>query len=982
MESRWFWKSWSKEFRVIGYGVAVLFLGSMLFMWVGYFSGTESVIPWQKVYDQKPIETVAHTFQVGNFEFSVPIESYLTFQYFNGGRVVPNTTASYVFLGVLMLSCILLLATITTFKRFWFFIGTGLFILFIVSLRLEVLRMFGVLNQWFTISVIVVYIGISFLFNSLPTISFTKRFISLLGLTIILGGLIQYYSTVDLPFLHLSVTGYTAGLILSLIFMLMIAHEILASFIYLTSQGSATSKSLNHFLIISTIYLANLMLLYLHEAKIVNWNFLYLNLYLLLSISVVLSIWGYRQREEFYQHITHFNPFGAFFIVALGCITFATIGLLLGSANDPAIKVIRDFIIYSHLGFGLVFMLYFFSNFAVMMAENLNVHKVLYAPNRMPYITYRMAGFIAMLAFVFYSNWREYVYHSISGFYNQIGDLYTLMDKNAFAEAYYQQGKQYGFQNHRSNYTIATLEAGRNNIEQAHYHYDMANGKRPSEFSMMNDANLFLAENKYFKGIFALRAAVSKFPESGIAKNNLGYAYTKIHLLDSALMLFEEARSDSRTKDAAELNFTAFIAQEYLPIKGDSLTRLFKSESKGVASNALVIATTQKQNFKTDINPLKKGELTLEEATMLSNYIVNKIKEVDTAFVRQAYAIATDSLNLDYREALKASLAYAYYHHGNVSKGLEILAEQAYLTQTRQGKYNYIMGLWALEQGDEALAAKSFNYAVEYSYKEAKVYYAIALAESQQIAKALIAADTLLNSKLEDEQTIGKQLKLILTLNPADLNNQTDDIKYQYLRYRLSLNDSVTFNKTLNLFTDPNVKVRAILDMTKRQFEAGNISKAVRYFTRLEGLQMTDKRLYEDMQHVELELLASRGQFRLLAQKINEGITFNRAQSLEKMLYTGLLSEASGDTLVAEKNFAVLARYNPFFEEGIIAAARYFKQHSADPMKAYTILTDAIHVNRKSVRLLKAYIAEASRMGFDNYAADGEEALREITNNE
>jgi hypothetical protein len=141
---------------------------------------------------------------------------------------------------------------------------------------------------------------------------------------------------------------------------------------------------------------------------------------------------------------------------------------------------------------------------------------------------------------------------------------------------------------------------------------------------------------------------------------------------------------------------------------------------------------------------------------------------------------------------------------------------------------------------------------------------------------------------------------------------------------------------------------------------------------------MTDKRLYEEMQHVELTLLASRGQFRLLAQKINEGITFSRAQSLEKMLYTGLLSEASGDTLTAEKNFAVLARYNPFFEEGIIAAARYFKQYSKDPMMAYTILTDAIHVNRKSVKLLNAYIAEAARMGFDNYAADGEEALREI----
>ena len=980
MENSWFWKSWSKEYRIIGYGVTVLFLSSLIFMWMSYFSGPEAVIPWQKIYDQKPVETVAHTFTVGNFEFSVPIESFLTYEYFNGGKIVPNTTASYLFLVLLVVSSLVLLATITTFKRFWFFIGSGLFILFIVSLRLDVLRMFGMFNQWFSIGVITAYIGLSFYFNSSPTILFYKRLISFLSLTLILVLLIQQFSSVDLPFLHLSVTGYTAGLVLSLIFMVMVAHEILASFIFLTSQGSSTSKSLNHFLIISVIYLANLMLVYLHEAKIVSWNFLYVNLYLLLTISTVLSIWGYRQRETFYQHITIFNPFGAFFIVALGCITFATIGLVLGAANDPVIKVIRDFIIFSHLGFGLIFMLYFFSNFAVMMAENLNVYKVLYTPNRMPYVTYRMAGFITMLAFVFYSNWKEYVYHSVSGFYNQLGDLYTMMDKNAFAEAYYQQGKQYGFQNHRSNYILATLDANRNNFEQAHYHYDLANGKRPTEFSLLNNANLFLTENKYFKGIFSLRNAVSIFPESGIAKNNLGYAYTKIHLLDSSLLMFEEARKDARTKNVAELNFTAFIAQEYLPIKGDSLTRLFKSESKGVASNALVIATTQNQNFKSEINPLKKGKLTLEEATLLNNFIVNKVKEVDTTFVRQAYAIASDSLNLDYREALKASLAYAYYHQGNVAKALEILAELAYLTQTRQGKYNYIMGLWALEQGDAELAAKSFDYAVEYSYKEAKVYQAIALAESHQPAKAIVAADTLLNSKIEEEQIIGKQLKLALTINTTELAKQTDDIKYQYLRYRISLKDSVIFKSTINTIADPNLKVRALLDMAKRQFDAGNTTKAIRYFSMLEGLQMTNKKLYNQMQHIELELLASRGQLRLLAQKINEGITFDQGQSLEKMLFTGLLSEASGDTLTAEKNFAVLAEYNPFFEEGIIAAARYYKSHSSVPMKAYTILTNAIHVNRKSVRLLRAYIAEAARMGFDNYAADGEEALKEIEN--
>jgi hypothetical protein len=627
-------------------------------------------------------------------------------------------------------------------------------------------------------------------------------------------------------------------------------------------------------------------------------------------------------------------------------------------------------------------MIYFFSNFIVMMADNMDVYKVLYMPNRMPYFTYRFAGFIAMLAFVFYSNWREYVFHSSAGFYNSLGDLYTMMDKNAFAEAYYQQGRSMGFQNHRSNYVIANLEAEKYNFEQAHYHYNLANGKRPTEYSMVNESNLFLTEEKFFKGLFTLKNALQTFPQSGEIKNNLGYTYAKIHVLDSALYMFEQSRQNSDTKEAAELNFTALIAQEYLPVKGDSLTRLFNSQSNGVISNALVIAITQNQKFVSSVDPLQQGGLGLFSATMLNNYIVNKVKELDTAFTNKAYRIATDSVNSGFSEALKASLAPAYYHQNNVTKALQILGELAYVTQSRQGKYNYIMGLWALEQGDPFLAAQSFDYAVEYSYKEAKVYRAIALAESHQLQEAMVAVDTLLQSKNEAEQKIGKQLQKVLTTNTIEILQQADPEKYQYCRYRLALRDSITFNKVVNSIQDVNYKAQALLDWSQHQFKFGKTAAAIRTFNKLDGLKLTDKSLYDRMQHVELELMASRGQLRLLAEKINEGITFSRSQQLEKMLYAAMFSEVSGDTLAAEANYKVLAVYNPFYEEGIIAAARYYKSHSTDSFKAYNILTDALHVNRRSVRLLTAYVAEAVRMGLDNYAAEAEATLQEIEKGE
>jgi hypothetical protein len=166
MNSFWFWKKWSTEYRIIGYGVALLFIGAFLFLWTGYFTGIDGVLEWDKFHDQKVIETIAHTFQVGNFEFSIPIESYLTFEYFNGSNIIPNTFALHAFVVMLVLASILLLTIITTFERFWFLTGMGLFILFIVSLRLEVLHFFGLTGKWTTISVIAVYGFLGFYYHT------------------------------------------------------------------------------------------------------------------------------------------------------------------------------------------------------------------------------------------------------------------------------------------------------------------------------------------------------------------------------------------------------------------------------------------------------------------------------------------------------------------------------------------------------------------------------------------------------------------------------------------------------------------------------------------------------------------------------------------------------------------------------------------------------------------------------------------------
>ena len=971
-----FWKSWLPTYRIVLYVAGGIFLLSLLFLWIGYFQEADGIIHWEKFQEQKVVETNVHEFRIGPFVLNVPGDSYAILEYFNGSHIVPNTTASYFFLLMITLAAVLLLTVITTLPRFWYFIAMGVFIVFLISLRMEVLAIAGYTNQIPVIIILLMYVIPSFYFNQInSSISFISRTAAFIAVTIGLSILIQFFSAVDYPFYHLTLTAYTPGLILSILFIIMVAHEILASFVFVVGQGSP--KSLQHLSIVSAIYMANVLITCFHELGVIEWNFVYINLYLLLTLSAVLGLWGFQQRESMYQHIVPFAPYGAYFFLGLGAICFATIGQLLNNANDPAVKIIRDVIIFSHTGFGIIFLTYLFSNFILMLARNLPVHKVLYNPTRMPYFTFRFAGLIVMLGFVFYSNWREYVFHGLAGFYNFAGDLHTLLDNRAYAESFYDQGRMQGFQNHRSNYALATLKASRYNFDDAHYNYELANGKRPTPYSLTNAGNLFLWENKNTEAISRYQYALKELPGSGPIANNLGFAYAKTHQVDSALAFLNEARNHSISKISAETNFFALATMEFVPIKIDSVLNLFETHP-GIISNALALSTLQKQKFNTPIKPLEQKHLNLYTATLLNNYIIKYATTLDTTFIQEAYIIASDSLNEDYSEALKSSLAFAFYHRGNVTKALEILGELAYISQSYQGKFNYIMGLWALEQGNPVSASLYFTYSDTYTYKDAKFYNAIALSEAGRKTEALVTWDTVANGRDEAKKEIAVRMKRILTLRPGDVQSLSDAEKYQYCRYNIGLKDSLLFNRILDTFESADYKAQALLDISKRYYEADLLAPAIRYYSRITGLELSNKKLYDDVRHAELLMLAYRGELNLLATQINKDVSFDDSRSLEKILYTALMAAAGGDTIRAAKNFSILADHNPYFEEGVIAAANYYRNQRTDNLKPYNVLAEAIQVNGNSIRLLKAYIREATRQGFDDYASSAAQRLAEL----
>ncbi|NJN41968.1 MAG: hypothetical protein HC811_06840 [Flammeovirgaceae bacterium] len=411
--------------KIAGLVPAGLFVFAIGYMWLAYFQSPAPTFTWQYIQQQKLEEIPVHQFQFGAFELTVLGDNYLIFEKLLGNPLTPNITAHYIFISVLVISIVILFTIISLLKRFWYLIGTGLFILLLVGMRFELLSVFGLADRTFTIGLIVVYVLTSFYFNSFrKDVSFLIRLIIFSLITLAAGVIIQQYAEVPQPILFLSATSVTAAVILCVLFIILVSHEIIASFVFVLSQGTQKTKSLNHFLIISVIYMINLVLVYAYKFNLINWNFLYIDFFLLLTISGLLGIWGFRQQQPQYDNVIQSDPFGVYFFLCLGAIAFTSIAYFIGTANDPAVDTISNLIIYCHMGYGLIFITYVFSNFVAMLAANMNVFRVLYQPNRMPFFTFRFAGLIATLAFVFYQTWQVPVRNTSAAYYNAMGDVY------------------------------------------------------------------------------------------------------------------------------------------------------------------------------------------------------------------------------------------------------------------------------------------------------------------------------------------------------------------------------------------------------------------------------------------------------------------------------------------------------------------------------------------------------------------------------
>jgi Tfp pilus assembly protein PilF len=976
MPTRWFWKNWSPIDQRLFWLLTSVGIGSLTLVCYTYFQNPSLAFVWEQFQQIELIEIPLHNFTVGLSSVVLPADNLLLFETFSGSALQPLNWIFYVLLAGVTVGLLIFITFISTLKRYAFLAGIGFSILILVNLHLEALVLFGLTNKLTTGIVVMVYAGTAYFFQSIRThYSFHTRLSCFIAITFLIGVVVFFFSGVEQPFLHIAANSLLTGMAMSVVFILMVSHEIIAVFVSIVTNSRNPTRSAFHFFIVSAIYFTNLVITYLIREKYIYWDIFTVNSFFLLAISALLGLWGVRNRESLYADAVE-NPIHVIFLYLGFLLTsFSTICFALGTDSTTLIASFDDIILFSHLGYGIIFIAYVTSNFGPMLLANVQVYKILYKPTTMPFFTFRIASIMATFAFLSYSSpLTTYFGRAYAAHYNAFGDLLFTQGDATTAEAYYRKSIASRNQNHHAHYALATLYSTQLEPTKELKEYDNIIKNTPTEISYLNISDIYSLNGNYAATQEVLTEGLKFFKTSGILSNAQALTYYQIGLLDSSLYYFQKARKNSLTKATAETNLFATSVKLKLQFPADSLLKIINSRDVGVQSNALALANAQQLPLNIPVQLPKDTLLTVKYATLLCNQLTNKANKIDTAQLAPIVTLAKKIGNENFKEYLLVAVAQSYYKHEMTKKALEINRELAY--STGQGKYFNLLGIWFLEQADPLTAANYFKIAEEKEIAGAEFNKALSYTEADSLGRAIPLWKSLLNSKDTIVRLQAATYLKVLELPVAKYQTLTDKEKYGLLHYRVSLTDSALFQKISESISDKDIRAKAIFERSVKWYQQDELSLALDYLALLRGMKLRDKKLADDILIFNLMINAQTKNWEVVKDRLKIGLP--EGYTNQKIYFSALLAEVAGKPAEAKTNFTYLATANFLFEEGMLASSLYTAKNDPDKLNAYTVLVNALLARPNSVKLLKAYVKQASSLGFEDEAQQALNKLKKL----
>jgi Tfp pilus assembly protein PilF len=975
MKEIFFWQNWHRNYQVIYWLALFFFILSLSAYIFSYFTGNDWLIPWEVQTELKPTKQVLGEVQSGIFKIPIEGEMFLIEESFNAGtvKISPWLYSTYTLVMIAMM--LLLLSVISTLRQIPFFIGIAFFVFFLITLNIDYLGLIkGSTNIGLIIS-LVAYLGLSFYFQTFrKDASLLFRFLTFCLITTLIASWIVYQATSPYPFMYLSAYGLLVPIILTFIFIILTANDILYTAFQLIVKYNAEGgrNNLIHFTVFTFIYLLNVVLLYAQYTDYLQLNLYYIDIYWLFLISAILGIWGFQKRSALLNQTLPFVPQGGVLYLALAVISLSTLALAFITSNDALLESFRDFMLFSHIGFGIVFYLYVVLNFSDLMAVQLPVHKIVYEGKIIPFNTLQYFGYLVIMALVYYNNFMVY-YQGVGGYYNQVGDAYFANREFRLAQINYELARSNDFLNHHSNYALATLANLEKNVEAERTYLKESVRRQPSEQAYIRLANIMLNEDRNLDALLQLREGAKKLPKSFKINNNLALLYAQNKVVDSTFFHLQQAQRYAGNNMIAQNNLWAYFADnlkpgtrlETLPISKDEV-----GNSIGKV-NKLALYNKAKTNLIFPKSPTGEKLPLVQNFAYTYNYTLNKIGLVDTLALQQLKQFNKIDTAKRYNYQTQFVEACYHYYNGNIDFGIQVLASIPVIT--KEPYYNTVLGLWLLEQKNYGNAQSYFQKAYELGNAQALFYYAIAKSEIGDYQGAIEAWLGVMQQKEQNPENIKSAQRVLKVLTDSvKIDDDTD--RYNLLHYKAKVLPKEIASGIFAQINDPEFKTKAGADLINYFIDSQQVTIADSIYHSLKPSDKVSAFARSEINLAYLRLLTASKDYKKVLGEI-DNLQMVTIHQHKKHFYRAVAYRNSGDAKNALYYYERALAATPYEAEVLIETADFYQRKQKNADKAYQVLVNGVRGNAFSLPLYQAYTLQCLEVGLDDY---GDLALAEI----
>ncbi|MCU0418157.1 MAG: hypothetical protein MUC38_00750 [Cyclobacteriaceae bacterium] len=959
-----FWKLWPTDQQRWLAVLAALFLVATAYVWYAYDRQPAPVIKPEQLEQRVLLPVVTGQLSVGGFSLPEPADNYLIYESVQGSLFNPNRPAAYVFVA-LMLACLVVMATvISALPRFWFLLGFAVWVVCWVSLRVPAFGLFGLANQVPLVGIVCVYsIALVYFHWVGREAQWTVRFLVFSVVTVGVVVTLFFFASVPDPLGLLAVRLVPSVLLMALLVILLSAHEIMAGFVWIIGQGRP-QKSLRHFLIGAVVYLLNVFLLYADSIYLIRWNIDPLFVYLLLTATMVVGVWGFRRQHPTYESIFSPDPAATYFYVALVTAVTSSLAFFMATHNDPLLQLARQIILFGHLGFGIIFFLYMAINFVPLLGDNVAVYKVLYKPKVMPFVTFRIGATIATVAFFVYAVWTSSVYRATSGYLLGLADWHLSNGQVEAAQEELENAARYKKYTHHGNYVLANIHTVNQRWTEAIEAYGYAAMAGDDAWAYINQSSLQLQQGKPLDALETLHKARKRFPQDGAVRLALGSTHAHINSADSAFYYFAQANT-TQVASAAETNFLATAAQVRVAVPADSLLLATQTNSEGALANAFALANRQQRELTLPLRLPADTVLSLYTSVRLVNQLINQLHRLDTGTLKAVTTLARRPSNQFFEPSLLMAAAHGYYRLGLARDAVSLIQELNF--KARRPEYAYLLALWHAHAGNWE---GSRGYAAE-AGREGEVIKAIALIEQGRRADALTLWDSLATSTDAAVATLARETADVLR---ATVGSPAWSDRQQILFATYKTPTEAAFEQALSSIREPQAKAAVTVDRAKRLWAAGHEAASRACMNRLNEWPVPASSLRTDIILFSLVQFVKAQQWVAVQQQL-KALGPTHPWRAEYQYALAALAQQEGNARAAADHYRFVAAHGPFLEDAIVAGAEFFAAADATSLEPLSILTEGLLAKPESIKVLKAYTLQAARLG---YAEEAQQTLNTL----